>query len=213
MQRKDPRLLIGILLITGGVVYLLQNLGIIQWGDIVWSVVFGLAGIGFLSVFARDRAMWWALIPGMTLLGLSVTLGLEYFAPAAGELWGGSVFLGAIGLSFILVYAADRNMWWAIIPGGVMLTLATVAALDNIGGIQTDGLFFIGLGLTFAALALLPTPGGRMRWAVFPAVALGLMGLLTMVGCMAAIGYLWPVALIVGGLSKLLRAVRRPASS
>ena len=210
MQRLDGRLLVGSLLIVGGVVYLLQNLGIITWGGWVWAAGFALGGLVFLGWFVRDRAAWWAIIPGMTLLGLGTIMAIDQLRP--GLDWTGSLFLGSIGLAFWLIYLRDRNMWWAIIPGGVMATLAVVAGLDEAPLlIETGGLFFLGLGATFLLVAVVPTSQGYQRWALFPAAGLVAMGLLIGVGFERAINYLWPAALIVAGLAMLLRAVRRPA--
>lgn len=211
MQRIDARFIFGLLLIGGGVIYLLQNLGLITWGPLVWAIAFAVGGLAFLSVFARDRLMWWALIPGLTLLGLAGLLTLQQIAPAQAESWGGSLFLGAIGLAFLIVYAANRQFWWAIIPGGVLLTLAVVAGVDRFAELQTGGVFFLGLGATFALVALAPNPQGPMRWAFIPAAVLAVMGLLLLVGFITAINYLWPAALILAGLFLLARAFRRRA--
>ncbi len=211
MRRIDARFIFGLLLIGGGVIYLLQTMGLITWGPLVWALAFAVGGLAFLSVFVRDRLMWWALIPGLTLLGLAGLLTLQQFAPAQAEAWGGSLFLGAIGLAFLVVYAANRQFWWALIPGGVLITLGVVAGLDRLAGFETGGVFFLGLGLTFAAVALVPTPQGQMRWAFIPAAVLAIMGLLLLVGFTTAINYIWPVALILAGLLLLTRALRRRA--
>ncbi|MGH2523013.1 MAG: hypothetical protein ACRDH2_10970 [Anaerolineales bacterium] len=205
-MRRDPRIFWGLLLIGGGILFLLQNLGIFQGGDLFWGIVFGVGGALFLSTFVTNRANWWALIPGMTLLGLAVMILLGVFAPSVREVAGGSIFLGSIGLSFWLIYMSNRQQWWAVIPGGTMLTLAAVAGLpDRVGGPATGGLFFLGLGLTFMLLAALPTPQGRMRWPLIPGGILAVMGLLIAIGFGQGINYIWPVALILVGLYLVAR--------
>ena len=68
----------------------------------------------------------------------------------------------------------------------------------------------MGLGLTFALLALAPVDEGKpLRWAFIPAGILVLMGAMLLVGFERALGYIWPVALIVGGGLLLFRAWRR----
>lgn len=208
MRRLDPRLIFGLLLIGGGLIYLLHNLGLIHWGNLVWGAAAAVAGVIFLAIVARDRGMWWALIPGLSLLGAAGLVALDYLAPTLAAQWGGPLFLGAIGLSFWLIYALDRALWWAIIPGGVLVTLALVAGLDNREGLQTGGIFFLGLGATFLLVGVAPNPHGQQRWAFVPAAVLLVLGLLLMVGFVAAINYLWPLALIVAGLFWLLRAFR-----
>jgi hypothetical protein len=210
MRRVDARLAVGVLLIAAGLIYLLQNLGYITWGSLVWAAGFAVGGLVFLGWYLRDRAAWWAIIPGLTLLGLGGIIALDLLSP--GNNWTGSLFLGSIGLAFWLIYLRDRGMWWAIIPGGTLLTLAAVAGLDNLAlPFEGGGVFFIGLGVTFLLVALAPTTGTNLRWAYFPAAALLVMGLLIGVGFERSLNYLWPAALILGGLALLLRSMRRPA--
>jgi hypothetical protein len=70
------------------------------------------------------------------------------------------------------------------------------------------GVFFFGLGLTFALLAILPTPEGRLTWAIIPAIVLLVMGALITAAAAQLINYLWPVALVLGGLYLLYRVIR-----
>ena len=206
MRRFEIRIIGGILLIAAGALFLLQNLGIFAVGDYLWPFLFGAGGLVFLYVFLTDRANWWAIIPGFTLLGLAAMIALDQFAPQIGETWGGALFLGGIGLAFWVVYFTNREHWWAVIPGGVLLTIALVAGLSSIlEGIETGGVFFLGLGLTFALLAFLPTPEGRMKWAFIPAGVLLVVGLLIATAAAAILNYLWPAALILAGLYLLFR--------
>jgi isoprenylcysteine carboxyl methyltransferase (ICMT) family protein YpbQ len=211
MKFFESRLLWGGLLILAGAVFLLQNLGILKLGDLFWVVIFGLAGIFFLSLYIQNRVNWWALIPGITLLSLGLLVLLNWVVPSLGEFWGGSIVLGGVGISFVLVYLLERTNWWAVIPGGVLLTLALVAAFDGLStGLGTAGIFFLGVGLTFAIVALLPNRQGEMRWAWIPAAILLAAGLLFLVSSEEYLGYLWPAALIVLGGILIVRALRRP---
>jgi|SRR5579859_3883145 len=211
MRKLDPRLIGGLLLVAGGLVYLLQNLGLIHWGGLVWSIAAGVAGVLCVVWFILDRHQWWAIIAGLVLLAIAALAALDTLAPSALSRWGGSLFLGAIGLSFWIIYGFDHEKWWAILPGGVLVTLAAVSALDRGTGIQTGGIFFLGLGVTFLLVALAPNPHGPMRWAFIPAAVLVLLGLLLFVGLQGIINYIWPVALIIAGLFLVLRAFRRRA--
>lgn len=210
MKIIESRLLWGGLLILAGVLLLVENLRIFDLGDIFWVILFAVAGIFFISFFIQQRSNWWALIPGITLISLGVLVLLNWLAPEFGDFWGGSIVLGGIGISFLLVYLVERENWWAVIPGGVLLTLALVAALDTFNsGMGTAGVFFLGLGLTFAILALLPNPQGEMRWAWIPAGVLLAAGTVFLFISEDLFVYFWPVALIgVGGLL-ILRALRR----
>ena len=195
----SSRMVWGLLLIAAGAVFLLQNLGMLVLGDVFWALALGVGGVAFLSVYFQNREHWWSLIPGMVLLSVATLLFVELYFPqlAVGS---GAIVLGGIGAAFLAVYLADRDNWWALIPMGVMFTLAVVSTLDEVFGLESGGLFFLGLGLTFALVAVVPTPEGRMRWAWIPAVALLVMGVLVLAAAEELIGYLWPVALILGGL-------------
>lgn len=209
MKWLESRVLWGSLLILGGVLFLLQNLGIFSLGDAFWVIVLGLAGVFFLSFFIQSRANWWALIPGITLLSVTTLVALDWVFPAIGSAWGGSIVLGGIALSFFLIYLVERANWWALIPGGVLLTLAATVGLEQFfPGLETAGIFFLGMGLTFALVAILPNPQGEMRWAWIPAGILLLMGVIFMAAAGELLTYLWPIALIVTGGYLLFRSFR-----
>jgi hypothetical protein len=210
MRRFDARIWIGLLLILGGVLFLVGNLTALPIGEYVWAALFVLAGLAFLAVYVTNRVQWWSLIPGLTLVGVGGTMFLGALFPNSGP-WVGAVLLGAIALAFWLIYLTNLAYWWAIIPAGTLTTLAAVAVLDSfLGGMDLGGLFFIGLGLTFALVAVVPTrsvalPGQRMTWAFIPAGILVVMGLLIMAASADIINYIWPVVLIVLGLYFLFR--------
>jgi hypothetical protein len=206
MARWESRMLWGALLILAGLAFLLQNLGILPMGDLFWALLFGLGGVAFLSVFVTNRENWWGLIPGLTLLGIGLLIALGTLAPGFADQWGGSIVLGAIGLSFIIIYLIRRDFWWAIIPGGILLTLAILVSLEAVvGGFNMGGLFLLGIGLTFAIVAVTPTAEGRMVWAWIPAGILSLLGLLVLAETESLIGYIWPVVLILLGLVLIYR--------
>ncbi len=211
MKRLDMRTVLGIVLIASGVLFLFPSLGLLAVWSLLWSFLFGAAGLAFLFLFLTDyRANLWAAIPGFFLLGMAATISLGRWFPWFGRTWGGAIFLGAIGLAFWAIYLTNREHWWTIIPGGVFLTLALIAGLSfrlPFRRIGAGGIFFLGLGLTFALLSFLPTSEKRMRWALVPAAVLLAMGLLITAIATAAF-YIWPIALILGGCYLLFRTFR-----
>ncbi len=211
MSRFDIRLMGGLLLLAAGTLLLLQNFEVLPF-DLawVWAILTGLGGAFFGYVLVRDRSNWWAIIPAVILLDLAVLIVLDTAWPALGDLWAGSFFLGGVGLAFWLVYLARREHWWAIIPAGVLTTLAVVAGLsDNLPGVDTGGLFFAGLGVTFAVVGLVPAAEGRrMRWPWIPAAALVVLGVLVATPFAQWINVLGPAALVVAGVIVLIRALR-----
>jgi len=206
----ESRVLWGALLILAGLVFLLQNIIGFAIGGIFWGVLFGICGLVFLSVYIGNRQHWWALIPGFVLLGIGFTIAVSSIFPQLGEVVGGPVILGGIALGFLTVYLANRVNWWALIPAGVMFTLAIVAGLDKfISGEGVGGIFFLGLGLTFAVIALLPTPQGQMKWAWIPAGVLVFMGMVVFAAAENIFNFLWPIALILVGVFFVFRALIR----
>jgi len=195
MRRLDPRLIFGGLLILGGLLALLDTMGIIRDASgVFWGVVFGAIGAVFLYVLVTNPSSWWAAFPAFTLLGMS----LSSFLPNSLEQFSGLVFLGGIGLSFWVVYAMNRAQWWAIIPGGVLVTLGIVSAMDEIAGINSGGVLFIGLGITFLLVAMLPS-GRQHSWGLIPGVILLIMGWLMTASYPGLANYIWPVAIILAG--------------
>lgn len=208
MKWLESRILWGILLILGGVVFLLQSLGLFQFGDLLWTFVLLLAGAVFFSVFFNDRKHWWALIPGCTLVSIALLLVVSRFLPQVGDAWGGAFVLGGIALGFLIITLLDRQNWWAIIPTGVLFTLAVVTLADEVLRVESGGILFLGFAATFVLVALLPSPEGKMNWAWIPAGIFLVLGLM-MVGLDSRlVNSIWPVVLILAGLYILFRNVR-----
>lgn len=197
----------GVLLILAGVIFLLDNLAIItlDWKMLI-GPLFGIGGLVFLLVFVADTDEWWALISGFVLIGIGVTIFMGQNKLMVS--WSGAVFLGLLALAFLMVYLFHRNQWWALIPGGGLLTLAGVTLLPD-DGTLSGGLFFLGLALTFGLVYIAPKPAGKLTWALYPAGALLLVGLLAILGATNLTNYLWPLALLAAGGYVIYRAVRK----
>lgn len=205
LRKYDPRLIIGGLLVLGGLLALLDAAGIIgNAGGIFWGLIWGVAGIYFLYLLWVDRSRnWWAAFPGFAFLGISISS----FLPDSLDAFGGLAFFGVLSLAFLWVYFTDTvGRWWAIIPAGVLLTLGVVSALDEFSTVDTGGILFIGLGLTFVLVAILPG-GGQRAWAYIPAVALLILGTL-LVPSLGLATYVAPALLILLGGFLVLRFFR-----
>jgi len=209
MKRLSGRAWWGILLIVLGALFLLQELQIVGNAfQYLWMVVMFAAGAGFLWVFVTNDKQWWAVIPGLGLLALAFA-SLESalnLLPAAD--WGGPVFLGGLGAAFWLVYARQQEHWWALIPGGVLVTLGVVAGLDEAGSDFDGGIFFLGLGLTFVLVALLPSREHDTRWSWIPGAVLLLLGLTQITAVGSEMLAYWPVLLILIGGYILIKGWR-----
>lgn len=204
MNRWNSRLWIGISLVVLGLLMFLERFGIFRGvASLLWGLVL-LAGAGyFLYRFAGNlHGEWWAAIPGFALAGLGATSWLSNLLPN----WTGFFFLGALGLGFFAVYFARRDYWWALIPGGVLLTLGFIAVLsETLGGRDSGGVLFLGMGLTFILVAVLAS----LQWAWIPGILLLLFGALLGMPFGGAVNYFWPAALILGGLLMVLGFTRR----
>ncbi len=210
MRLLRSRVLWGLLLILVGLLFLLESLTVISLGG-AWAFLFAAAGLVFGYMVIEDRERWWAVIPAMSLLGLAGLIGLSTLFPVAGGDLGAGVFLGAIGLSFWIVYLiTSREQWWSIIPGGVLIALAVAIGLQPwIGENAFVGVFFGGMGLTFALVYLLRTPDSHMEWALIPAGILGVMGVIFLGLATPYANLIWPLALILVGGYILLRNARK----
>ena len=85
----------GILLIAAGVIFLLNNLGLIalDW-EMLIGPLFAVGGLVFLIVFMMNTKDWWALIPGFVLVALGIIIFMN--ANLAGDVdrFSGAIFLG-----------------------------------------------------------------------------------------------------------------------
>lgn len=201
MRKYDLRLIIGSLLVLGGVLSLLEVMGVIRnAGGIFWGIIWGAVALYFFYLLVMDKARnWWAAFPGFTLAGMAAAS----FLPPSLEPFEGLAFFAGISLAFLWVFFTDIRRWWAIIPGGVLLTLGVVSVLDELSNMDTSGVFLVGLGFTFALVAVLP--GGSQRtWAFFPAVALIILGTF-LAPSLALTSYIGPAVLILLGVYFIFR--------
>ena len=211
MKILSSRIFWGLVLVIGGILLLLDTFGIIKGGALLWTIISAFIAILFLSLFASNRENWWALIPGTIFLSISAVIGLNKFLPGFSERnLSGTIILGGISLSFLLVYLVEHSNWWAIIPAGVIATITLVSLLEsNNTDFVSGGIFLLGLGITFALVAILPTSIGRMRWAWIPAGILGMIGLLILIAAEEYINYIWPSVLILVGIFYVGRSLRK----
>lgn len=200
MRRFNWQFFWGLVLVVAGGLLLLQTTGVLAFN---WDVLFGgavaLLGVLFGLTFLSDRrGNWWAVIPGVILLALAAGLEKDTLFPGLvcreGPCfdWDGVLILGGVSLSFWLVYFTDRQKWWALIPAGVVLTLALVDGVSagGVGEWASGGIFFAGLGLTFLLVAGL----AKQRWAFIP------MGILLGLGVLLGLTQSAYAGFILGGL-------------
>jgi hypothetical protein len=200
MKRDQSRIIWGGLLILAGIFFALQEFNVLGNAiDYIWMIILAAGSGVFLWVYFTKQEQWWAIIPGLTLLGLAFTAFSSTLNILPDGNFTGAVFLGCVGLAFWLVYLRQITQWWAIIPGGVLLTLALVTVVGDLFA-ATQVFFFLGLAVTFLMVAVLPNQGQDTRWAFIPAAILSVMGIATFAPFRTMMMIIWPAALIVLGI-------------
>ena len=231
MKSANTSIIAGIALMAAGVLLLLDLLGILDSAAIVWPLIFAAAGTAFVVLFVRSRDNWWAAIPGSVFLGLAAVILVTQLWAGPAAYWAGALLFLFMGAGFGAVYVRERSNWWALIPCGVMLTLALVVALPPAWeGMPVAAVLFLGLAATCVVLALVPVmpeprPGqpaafashqgdaapARMKWPLIPAAVLAMLGLIFAVQASAlltASEYFVPVLLVLAGVALLVYAYR-----
>ncbi len=134
---------------------------------------------------------------------------VNWLYPDVGDQWSGTIVLVMIGISFISIYLFESEHWWTLVPGGAAITIGVLSGItssfDPAWGL---GLFVVGLAITFALVAILPTKAGQMSWAWIPAGSLVFLGLFLVLTGGRFLGYVIPLLLIVGGSVLVIRYAR-----
>jgi len=204
----NRRLFLGVFFLGVGLIAFLSNLGYFSLEKYIWPALLAGGGLIFMFFFLSSKSNWWAAIPGCILLAIGMSSALPWIAPDLESRIGGPVVLSGISLGFWLVYLRTPGNWWAIIPAGVMLSVASMTLISTDSGMETAGIFFIGLGFTFALVALLPGASLRMGWPWIPAGILLLMGFLFISSANKMASLVLPAAMILGGLVLVFRSFR-----
>lgn len=205
----NPLVIVGFILVIIGSLLLLSNFEVI---NIDWKVVVGsgiaLGGLSLLAIFLLDRKQWWAIIPAMIIITLGALILLETLGSDIRNRFEPLVIFGFIGLAFWMIYMNDNKHWWAIIPGGVLWSLGAAAFVTE-GVMRSEVIFFLGLGLTFLLLYLLPNPTEKIKWALVPAGIIAGIGLILSFSSGSWLSYISPAILVVGGIGLLFFALRK----
>jgi hypothetical protein len=146
---------------------------------------------------------------GVLLVLVGAGLLIQYFVPGVSA---GSLVLAALGLVFIAAWLFGRSRW-AVVPGLLILALATAGLARELNIYDGPGLPAIVLAIAFLLIWLLDyARGRRSTWPLWGVAIFGLIGFVQVSGRIAGIpelGALWPVLIIVIGVLLLLSARRR----
>lgn len=202
----------GVMLFLALVTLLVDNVG----GEWVGAAFLFIIGLSFFIVYMSNRTRQWALLVAYILFVLSIAPAMASFGGDVPAYFG-SIFLLAVAVPFYVVYfrqteqdqPAGRN-WWAIIPAGVMTTLAIIATLGIAGFIRdtetggiSNAILMGGLAVTFAIVWL----RHAKDWAKIVTIVLALLAVAS--GFFASYTEIfWPVAIILAGGYLLFTALR-----
>jgi hypothetical protein len=207
MKPFNWRIPVGLVLVVLGVLAFLQSFGLLTIkGDpwvLIFAIIFAALGLVFLYALVADHRNWWAAIPGMTLLGLGALMG-STLIPGIPDLILPVIFMGSIAASFWIVYAMNHQFWWAIIPAGTLTSVAVLIATSE-NGVLGASLLFLGMAVTFGALALIEVNGRRMSWPWIPAASLAAVGAIVAVTGGGVPAIFWAILLIVAGAFMVFR--------
>ena len=208
-ERREGATLLGVLLVIVGGLWLLDAANVVQLTAGWVALLFAVPGLMFAWAFVSSRDRWWAAIPAGALLGLAALIASAQASWLPTEAWSASLLMGGIGLGFLAVSLRTPERWWAVIPAGVMLTMAVfIGIAPDFDPMVAVAVLMYGLALTFVLVAVFPLETGRMRWPLVPAVVLGALGTIFAFGAtdlLQATQWIWPVAVIAVGLVLLLR--------
>ncbi len=213
-MQKNYRTSFGIVLILAGFLLLAQRMGYVggQWDDAILTLVFGVATIYFASLFFSERTRGWAALVSFIFLSFTASQFIEIFLPSLPGFYVGISVLLLMGLGFLAIYFIDHEKWWALIPGGVMLSLTAVTTVEELYptlAFEPAGLLFFGLGLTFLVLYFIRVQGPRLTWAIYPALSLLTFGLFISFGEKDLWNVIWPALIVLLGLYFIVGAFRR----
>lgn len=200
----------GVMLFLALVTLLVDNVG----GEWIGSAFLFLIGLSFFIVYTSNRTRTWALLVAYILFVLSIAPAMASFGGDVPAYFG-VIFLLAVAIPFYVVYfrSGEKN-WWAVIPAGVLTTLAIIAGLAIAGFIRdtetggiSNAILMGGLAATFAVIWL----RHAKDWAKIVTIILALLAVAS--GFFASYTEIfWPVAVILAGGYLLFTALRSKAA-
>ncbi|PWB74407.1 MAG: hypothetical protein C3F07_07720 [Anaerolineales bacterium] len=196
----------GVMLFLAMVTLLVDNVG----GEWVGSLFLFLIGLSFFVVYLNNRTRSWALLVAYILFVLSIAPAMASFGGDVPAYFG-SIFLFAVALPFFYIYyRSSGDQWWAIIPAGVLTTLAVITTFAIAGWITdanqggfANAILMLGLAATFAAVWL----RHAKPWAKIVTIVLAVLGVVSLFFA-SYTEIIWPLAIILVGAYLLYTALR-----
>jgi hypothetical protein len=189
------------------VLWVVESLG----GEIIGSALFFILAFVFGLIYFALRRASWALIVAYIFFVLGF---LPVIAAGSHPELGGMLVLFAAALPFFVLYFhSPEARYWAILPAGVLLTIALLVTATFLSGVKDSGfsnrfssvVLYLGWALTFGVVWL----RHHKRWAAgFTILAISLAA----ANLFSQEYYrYWPVLLILAGISLLFSFLRPKA--
>jgi hypothetical protein len=161
-------------------------------------ILIGIA-LWFVTGFLIDRKRWGLLIPAYILVFAAVETAIntvivpsilhgENNASLLFALTSGAGTMFMLALPFFVVYFVSKKSWWALIPAGVLTSIAVMIALPVLvpGEHQNEqiglytGVMLLGFAITFGILWL-RRKNQPTDWAKYPAAGLLVLSILAFI--------------------------------
>ena len=178
-------------------------------GEFLAAYVLSAIALPFLVVYLQNRAQWWPLIPAYVLLAVAAMLLLSetVLLPATFE---GTFVLTAIALPFLVVYLRNRAQWWALIPAYVLLSIAVMIPLEELGVLND---FLVPAYVMFVIAIpffIVYFRNPKQWWPLIPGGIMAAIGLSFLLA--EAFQYVFPALVILVGFWVLIRSFTRKES-
>ena len=201
-----------LILIAAGVLVLLQTTGVVvgDTGQVISLVLLVALGIFFTAMYFPARRQWFWVALGLGCF--SFALGnVIYFLPDLDEYFREVLIFTGLGISFLTIYLHNRMNWWSMFPAGLLISLGVNQWVEqSYPDFASGGVLVIGLGLSFLVLFLVPTPVGRLKFALLPAVILLAIGTVIVIGQPYNItDYLLPSLILLAGVALIVATTRK----
>jgi len=210
--RLNIRRAFALILIATGILVLLQNTGIAagDTGQVVSLVLLVALGIFFTAMYFPGKRQWFWIALGLGCFSFALGNAV-YFIPGVDEFYRQVVIFIGLGISFLTIYLQNRMNWWAMFPAGLLISLGASQLMEHFyPELGAGGVLILGLGLSFLILFLVPTPVGRLRFALLPAVILLVLGAVIVIGQPFNItDYLLPALIVLAGVVLIIFTTRK----
>ena len=203
-SRKSGLVLGGLLIILGVLALVETVTDLNEW---IWVAVLAIGGLIGFAVYATDREERWLLIVSYVMLaiaGLVTLLTLEILQDA----FVATYVLLAISLPFFVAFLYNRSNWGLLIPAYVLLVIGVMVPLIETNILQDTliaAYIMLAIAIPFFVVYLRNTSNW---WALIPGGIMAVIGLAFLVA-EAAVEYILPAAMIIGGILILVRQLTK----